>query len=384
MSEPMLKRTALYDSHIDAGARIVEFGGWEMPVQYSGIRPEHLEVRSGVGVFDISHMGQLMVSGPESAAFLNRALTNDIEKLSPGLGHYTLLCHDQNSGGTIDDLYVFCLNPSEYLLILNASRFDDDRKFLEGLLASYPGRAAVTLSNLSSSNSALALQGPGSPAIADALFGAVIDSGAPSGIPRNHIAALQAGGSVFGNGTILLSRTGYTGEDGFEIMAPHSVIQRIWSELTERHNVLPIGLGARDTLRLEAGYPLYGHELDEKTSPIEAGVKWAVALDKGDFSGRESIRACMDNPDRRMLIGLEMVDKAPPPRQGYALFSSADADEPSGVVTSGTLSPSLGKGIALGFVPKSDAAVGRNWWIEIRGKKFKAVQCRRSFLSKAG
>ena len=391
----MLKKTALYEKHVAAGARIVEFGGWEMPVQYSGIRPEHLNVRNAAGLFDISHMGQLLVHGPDAEAFLNRALTNNLTRLENHTGQYTILCHDANGGGTVDDLYAFRLSADSFLLILNASRFSEDLDFLSGLLtAGAEGQSLqVTMENLSEINSALALQGPRA---ADILT-AFLESFPPanptpaftsvSALQKNDLISLELSQFPIDGTEVRISRTGYTGEDGFEIMASHEAINEIWDRLLglpDDYGLIPVGLGARDTLRLEAGYPLYGHELDMQTLPVEAGLKWAIDLDKPSFSGRQSIVDRLADSSRKVLVGLEIVEKAPPPRQGYTVFESSDAPESCGIITSGTLSPSLQKGIALAYVPKSLAQSGRNWFVDIRGKKYKAVQVRKSFLPKAG
>lgn len=382
MVEEMLKRTALFDVHVQAGGRIVEFGGWEMPVQYAGIRPEHLAVRNSAGLFDISHMGQLLVSGPLAATFLNQALTNDISQLRDGLGQYSLLCHDSNGGGTIDDLYVFQLNPQKYLLILNASRYENDKSFLTQLMQSMGFSAGVQFSDLSLTQSALALQGPLAEHILREQFSSLQSSVAS--ITKNEIRTITP--NELPHSDLLISRTGYTGEDGFELMAEHSVIVQLWGALLQKflnHGLVPAGLGARDTLRLEAGYPLYGHELDEQTLPNEAGLNWAVARHKPQFSGKQSILLKSQDPEKRQLIGLQIAEKSPPPRMGYSLFAQPNDSLPCGHVTSGTLSPSLNAGIGLAYVPQVHSQLGRTWWIDIRGKKYPCQQTRRSFLVKA-
>lgn len=370
----MLKRTALYEKHTELGARLVEFGGWEMPVQYTGIQKEHLRVRSQAGLFDISHMGQVLCEGAQSESFLNYCFTNNVSKLQPGEGQYTLLCHSENSGGTVDDLYLFKLAPNSFLIIFNASRFDIDLEFIGKIRSSSSFNSKeVELTNLSLEQSALALQGPASPEIIKKVFGE-----GPSNLKKNQIS-----GYSFQEDQIQISRTGYTGEDGFEIMGPHQAILNIWDQLLlqgEEFGIGPAGLGARDSLRLEAGFPLYGHELNMELLPVDAGLMWAVDQEKSDFSGKSQILDKLEHGDPKKLIGLQMVEKAPPPRQGYPVWNSENDTASVGIVTSGGLSPSLQNGIALAYVPKEFSKKDRSWWIEIRGKKYLARQHKKSFL----
>jgi aminomethyltransferase len=282
----MLKRTPLYTSHQKLGARLVEFGGWEMPVQYSSIMDEHLAVRSAAGLFDISHMGEVRVVGEAARDFLNSVLTNDLRKLSAGQAQYTLMCNER--GGVVDDLYAYCLAAREFLLMINASRIDGDVAWLKQELERFPQRGGVQLENVSDFLSAVAVQGP---RVADFINevlpgkstgGTVVERA--TDLRKNQIAGFRWDGAL-----MWVARTGYTGEDGFEIIAPNSVIEAVWNKVLgagQPHGLKPAGLGARDTLRTEMCYPLYGHELDEQTTPIEAGLGFFVALDKGEFTGR--------------------------------------------------------------------------------------------------
>src|SRR5579859_598698 len=264
-----MKRTPLFAAHQKLGGKLIEFGGWEMPVQYTSITDEHLAVRNAAGLFDISHMGEFFVSGPGAAAFLNQSLTNDIHKLAVGQGQYTLMCNER--GGVVDDLYAYRLENERFLLIVNASRIDDDFNWLKGRLSSFKSGAATQLQNLSDSLSAVALQGPKVCEFIRQTF----PGGATAGISVADVTALQKnqiGRFDFRGEEVWVSRTGYTGEDGFEMVASAGLIESLWDRLLETgkpYGLKPAGLGARDTRRTEVCYPLYGHELDENTTPIE-------------------------------------------------------------------------------------------------------------------
>src|SRR5581483_5967356 len=268
----MLKRTALFSAHQKLGARLIDFGGWEMPVQYSGIVDEHLAVRNAAGIFDISHMGEVTVSGAAADEFLNRVLTNDIRKLTPGLGQYTLMCNDR--GGVIDDLYAYQLSTGVYLLVINASRIEADVAWLKAQHETFARRDDVRLTDASHNYSAVAVQGPRVKEFIDQCIG----GGSVSAMRVARVSDLkknEIGGFKFENGSVLVSRTGYTGEDGFEIVGEDKPIQAVWDKILRAgapFGIKPCGLGARDTLRTEVCYPLYGHELDEETTPIEAGL----------------------------------------------------------------------------------------------------------------
>lgn len=354
----MLKRTALYNAHQKAGGKLVEFGGWEMPVQYTSITDEHLAVRNGAGLFDISHMGEVFAGGPGAEAFLNATLTNDVCKLAPGTGQYTLMCNER--GGVVDDLYCYRLAPTEFLLIINASRIPDDVAWLEQQLALSPHRTGVTMKNASDAMGAVALQGPKARGLVDGCFG----GGKPSELKKNQIGPFQFQGTP-----VWIGCTGYTGEDGFEIIAPAAQIEGVWHALLAA-GAKPCGLGARDTLRTEVCYPLYGHELDEHTTPIEAGVGFFVALEKGEFIGRSVLAEQKANGVKKRCVAFKMTDKSAPPRPHYAIFSGG---QKVGDVVSGTQSPSLNIGIGLGYVPPGLAKAETPLQIEIRGKLFAAV-----------
>jgi aminomethyltransferase len=364
----MLKRTALYAAHQKLGAKLIDFGGWEMPVQYTSITDEHLAVRHAAGIFDISHMGEVTVSGAGAAEFLNSVLTNDIRKLAPGQGQYTLMCHP--GGVVIDDLYAYQLSEGVYFLIINASRIKPDVAWLQAQAAKFSGELKVT--DVSHQYSAIAVQGPRVKEFINAVIpGAAISAkrvAAVTDLKKNEI-----GGFNYEKGALLVARTGYTGEDGFEIVGSDEAIRHVWNkvlELGQPFGLKPAGLGARDTLRTEVGYPLYGHELDERTTPIEAGVGSFVAFDKGNFSGRSVLAQQKANGVNKKLAAFKMTDKSAPPRPHYPIWANGVA---VGEVVSGTQSPSLNVGIGMGYVPPALAKPDTKIEIEIRGKRFAAV-----------
>ncbi len=380
----MLKRTPLYAAHQRLGGKLIEFGGWEMPVQYSSIMDEHHAVRKHAGLFDISHMGEVRFSGPAAEAFLNYILTNDIRKLALGQGQYTQLCNER--GGTVDDLYAYRLRELEYLLIVNASRIEADGAWMEGCLAAFPQRGLVVLEDQSSQYGAIALQGPRAPEI----IGAVASGPASAGtrvaqaieLKKNEIAVFSCQGEE-----IYVARTGYTGEDGFEIVAPNHLLEGLWERLLATGHpccLQPAGLGARDTLRTEMGYPLYGHELDEETSPIEAGVGFFVALEKPEFVGRAPLVAQKQGGLTRKCVAFRMADKTPPPRPHYPIYGVGPDAVLIGQVSSGTQSPSLGCGIGLGYVPPAYAKPGTPIAIEIRGRRVPAVVVSKPLYRRSG
>jgi aminomethyltransferase len=369
----MLKRTPLFAVHQKLGGKLIEFGGWEMPVQYSSIVDEHLAVRRAGGLFDISHMGEVLVSGPQALAFLNHALTNDLRKLAAGQGQYTLLCNER--GGVVDDLYAYRVGEEEFLLIINASRIEADVPWLQSLHDAWPHRAQVQWRNASDTLAAVALQGPRVRSFIDVVLPGPFTGGTAvaraSDLKKNEIALT----SVLGQ-TVYLGCTGYTGEDGFEIIAPAPVIEPIWTQLLAAghpHCLQPAGLGARDTLRTEVCYPLYGHELDEQTTPMEAGLGFFVALDKGEFVGRSVLAEQKAKGPARRLVAFKMTAKSAPPRPHYAIWSPGPAGARVGEVVSGTQSPSLNLGIGLGYVPTDLAKPGTALEIEIRSNRAPAV-----------
>jgi aminomethyltransferase len=369
----MPKRTPLHAAHQKLGARLIDFGGWEMPVQYSSIVEEHLAVRQAAGMFDISHMGEVRVVGAAAREFLNGVLTNDLRKLSSGQGQYTLLCNER--GGVVDDLYAYCLAAREFLLVINASRIEADVAWLKQQQDRFPQRGGVELENASDFLSAVAVQGPRVAGFINecipgpATGGTVVEK--PTDLKKNQVAGFRWDGAL-----IWVARTGYTGEDGFEIIAPNSIIEAVWNRILsagQPHGLKPTGLGARDTLRTEMCYPLYGHELDEQTTPIEAGLGFFVALDKGEFIGRSVLAEQKAKGVSKKCVAFKMTDKSAPPRPHYPIWSPDIGAAKLGEVASGTQSPSLGIGMGLGYVPPEFAPAGTAIKIEVRGKRAPAV-----------
>ena len=366
----MLRRTPLFAAHQRLGARLIEFGGWEMPVQYTGIRAEHLAVRQAAGLFDISHMGKFRVRGPGAAAFLQHALTSDVRRLAVGQGQYAMLCNER--GGVVDDLYAYRVAEEEYVLIVNAARTAADWDWLQTQVDHAPTPDGFQLHDASAELAAVAVQGPRTAAFIEA----VIPGGSIGGALAARLTDLkknQVAGFVFRGESLLAARTGYTGEDGFELLVPAALAGALWEALLEagrRHGLQPAGLGARDTLRTEMGYPLYGHELNEDTTPLEAGITFCVAWDKGAFTGREGLLRQKAAGLTRRCVAFRMTGATPPPRPEYPLWSTGPEPRPVGRVTSGTLSPSLEVGIGMGFVPPELAAPGTTLAVEIRGRRY--------------
>lgn len=364
----MLKRTALFSAHQKLGAKLIDFGGWEMPVQYTSITDEHLAVRNAAGIFDISHMGEVTVSGAGAEKFLNFVLTNDIRKLAPGEGQYTLMCNER--GGVIDDLYAYKLSDGVFFLIINASRIEPDVAWLKAQATKFSGE--LNLTDASHQYAAIAVQGPRVKEFIDAC----VSGGSNCAMRAGRVTDLkknQIGGFRFEHGDVLVSRTGYTGEDGFEIVGNDEAIQHVWNKILEigkSFGIKPCGLGARDTLRTEVCYPLYGNELDENTTPIEAGLGFFVSLDKGEFNGRDILVEQKANNVKKKLVAFKMTDKSAPPRPHYPIWANGAS---VGIVTSGTQSPSLGIGIGMGYVPPEFAKPDAKIEIEIRGKCHAAV-----------
>lgn len=354
----MLKRTPLYDKHVAMGARMVEFGGWEMPVQYSGIIEEHNAVRNGAGLFDISHMGRFMVRGSQAEAFLQHVVTCDVSTIQLGQSNYGLLCRPD--GGIIDDVFIYHV-PDEYLVVVNASNREKDWAWLSQQAVGFD----VELEDRSDRWGMVALQGPA----AEALLSAAEDSSADDlrYLPFHGVALTR----LFGQNA-LIARTGYTGEDGFELFfdVEHSV--RFWESLLElggQGAVKPCGLGARDSLRFEPCLALYGHEISETINPYEARLGWVVKLDKGDFIGREALTAIKAAGPQRRLTGFEMVGKGIA-RGDYPVHSVEGA--PIGHVTTGMPSPTLGKPLGMALVPTALSKEGSEFDIIIRDRPVRA------------
>ena len=370
-----LKRAPLFAAHQKLGGKLIEFGGWEMPVQYTTIIDEHLAVRKAAGIFDISHMGELLVSGVAAEEFLNHVLTNDIRRLEVGQGQYTLMCNER--GGTIDDLYAyrFRRSPDVYLLIVNASRVSEDLAWLQKQRSDFSKRDFVAVEDRSDKAAAVAVQGPAVAGFINDCFQGASVEGTPvarvSELRKNQIARFD-----FPGRPVWVSRTGYTGEDGFEVVATAAQIEAVWNKVLEAGSpfgLKPCGLGARDTLRTEVCYPLYGHELDERTTPIEAGLGFFVALDKPDFIGRAVLADQKAGGTTRKCMAFKMTDKSAPPRPHYPIWMAGDNSGPIGEVASGTQSPSLGVGIGMGYVRSEFAKAQTAIEIEIRGKRCPAL-----------
>ncbi len=344
-----LKRTPLFSAHVKAGARMVPFGGWEMPVQYRGIVEEHRTVRAAVGCFDVSHMGEFEVEGPGALPALQRLTTNDVAALEVGQIQYSVLCHEH--GGIVDDLTVYRLAADRYMITVNAGNIDKDWTHV----TTHGGGARWR--NVSEATGLIAVQGPK----AEALVGRLAE------LDVTRIGYYRfAQGKVAGV-TTLVSRTGYTGEDGFELYAPAAEAERLWNALIEAgraDGVAPIGLGARDTLRLEMRYALYGNDIDDTTNPLEAGLGWVVKPAKGDFLGRAAIERVRAAGPARKLVGIEMTERAVA-RHGYPVVKDG---APTGVVTSGSYGPSVDRYIAMAYVGSAHAAVGTELGVEIRGQ----------------
>ncbi len=335
---------------------MVPFAGWNMPVQYAGITQEHLAVRSGCGIFDISHMGEFVVSDADAGAWLNRQLTNNTAKLSPGQGQYSLLLNE--TGGVIDDLIVYRLADDRWFLVVNASMIAEDCAWLASRLPE-----GVTLHDESAAFAGMAIQGPNAPAVFTAMTGAELP-------PRNGIRELSTP-----QGVLIVCRTGYTGEDGFELFC-QAADGVAWWDRALAAGAVPCGLGARDTLRLEMGYPLNGSDLSPSRTPLEAGLGFFVDMEKGDFTGRAVLAAQKAAGIPSKLAGLRMTGKTPPPRAHYPVFHDG---QQVAELASGGVSPSLGDGIGMAYLPASLAAPGTPLEIDIRGKRWPAEVVKKPF-----
>jgi len=362
MSE--LKKTPLHAEHLSLKARMVPFGGWDMPVQYAGVIPEHLCVRNEVGLFDVSHMGEFIISGEKALDFLQRVTTNDASVLTDGRCQYTLMCYE--NGTVVDDLIVSRLGENQYLAVVNASNIEKDFAWMNE-----NNKEGVTLENISNEKSLLAVQGPKSEALMNSLFEHDF-----SDLKYYHFTTLK-----WKNETLFISRTGYTGEDGFEIMVSNANAAELWRGILEtgqKHGVKPIGLGARDTLRLEASYSLYGHEISDEIDALSACLGWVVKLKKDDFIGKAALAKIKEEGAPKKIVGVELKDPGVA-REGYKLMS--DGQE-IGYITSGTHSPLLKKPIALALINKDCSEVGKEVEIDIRGKRKKAVIVNKPFYKK--
>lgn len=362
MSE--LKRTPLFEEHQKLGGKIVGFAGWELPVQYSGVIAEHNAVRSAAGLFDVSHMGEIFVSGPQAEAALNALTCNDVSKLVDGKAHYSAITNER--GGVVDDIIIYRYNPQFFLVCVNASNSDRDFEWL-----TKHNKFDAKIENKSAEFGQIALQGPKAEEILSKLE--------PKCRTLQYFHFLES--EVAGIPTII-ARTGYTGEDGFELFVPSAQTAAMWRKLLEvgaPNGLIPCGLGARDSLRLEACYPLHGHELSEDISAIESGIGWVVKLDKGDFTGREKLAAERANGAARALIGF-IVEDPGIVRENEKLFST-DGQE-IGYSTSGTKTPTIGKALGMALVKKSHSEIGSEFLAEVRGRKLRCRVVKKPFYTK--
>jgi aminomethyltransferase len=362
-AEAVLQRTPLDAAHRALGARMVPFAGWEMPVQYTSIIEEHRTVRSAVGLFDLSHMGEVAVRGSEAVAFLRYAVVSDPGALEPWQAQYSMLCRDD--GGIIDDLIVYRVDDG-FLIVCNAGNRTAVVDHLDALVKR--GDFDAEVEDRSDRTALIAPQGPRAAELLRTRTDVDLDALAYYHATRGTVAGVEC----------IVARTGYTGEDGFELLCDAKRADRLWRALLEAgaaFGMRPCGLGARDTLRLEAGMPLYGNELDLETNPYEANLGRVVKLEKGEFVGRAALHAVQQAGPQRKLIGLQMVDNAVP-RHGYAVLAEG---EPVGRVTSGTASPTLGTRIAMAYAPAGMAGVGNAFEVVVRDRPYRAEQVKLPF-----
>lgn len=349
-----MKRTPLYRAHRRAGAKMVEFAGWEMPVQYRGVIDEHVAVRTRAGLFDVSHMGEIEIRGPGALELCQKISANDVSRIKLQQAQYNLLMNEK--GGIVDDVIFYRIEPDYFLICVNASNSDKDFAWIHK-----QAEGNVELENASSRYAQLALQGPLAEKILQPLTSLRLSEVKPFFFAFGDVSSIRC----------LVARTGYTGEDGFEMYCGSAEAERLWNALLksgEPMELEPAGLGARDTLRLEKAYPLYGHELDDTTTPLEAGLDWVTKLAKGPFVGREVLLKQREEGIRRKLVGLELLEPGIA-RSEYALFKNGSS---IGRVTSGTKSPTLGKAIALAYVNIEEALLENTIDVEIRGRKARA------------
>ena len=356
-----MKQLVLSDIHENLGGKMVEFAGYNMPVQYNGVKAEHHTVRNEVGVFDVSHMGEVFVSGEKSLDFLQYITTNDVSKLNPGKIQYT--CFPNADGGIVDDFLLYMIADKNYLLVVNASNIEKDLAWINE-----HNTFGCKINNQSNNYSLLSIQGPKSIALLQELTDINL-----SDIKYYNFKI----GSVAGINEVILSRTGYTGEIGFELYVKNESVKKLWNAMFNTSIELkPIGLAARDTLRLEKGFCLYGNDINDTTSPIEAGLGWITKFTK-EFINHENLKAQKEGGATKKLVGLELIDKGIA-RNGYPIVNAEGAE--IGIVTSGTMSPTLNKAIAMAYVPKELSKVDSEILIQVRKKQIKAVVVSLPFL----
>ena len=360
-----MKRTAFFDIHNSNGAKIVEFAGFEMPIEYSGIKDEHMTVRNGVGVFDVSHMGEFWVTGPQALAFIQKVTSNDASKLLPGQAQYS--CFPNGKGGIVDDLLVYCFEPEKYMLVVNAANIEKDWNW-----AVRQNSFGAEMKNASDEISQLAIQGPKATGVLQKLTNVDL-----SAIKYYTFTV----GEFAGIPDVIISATGYTGAGGFELYFENKHAEAIWNAIFEAgkdDDIKPIGLGARDTLRLEMGFCLYGNDIDDTTSPIEAGLGWITKFtDEKDFIDKDVLVRQKEEGVTRRLRGFEMIDRGIP-RHGYEIVN--EAEEVIGEVTSGSMSPVRGIGIGMGYLKSDYTKLGTEIYIRVRNKKLKAKVVKFPFI----
>ena len=364
-----LQRTSLFDEHVAAGGRMVEFAGYELPVQYTGLSEEHEAVRTRAGLFDVSHMGEIAVRGRGAFDFVQLVSCNDHTKMVAGRAQYTGLMLPEAT--FVDDVLVHKMADDDYLLVVNAANRHKDFAYLRDLAQD---REGVEVTDLSDDYAQIALQGPLAQEVLQPLTPQDLGMIKYYRFAHEEVAGTPA----------LIARTGYTGEDGFEVYVAPAAAPAVWRAILAEgrpKGVLPAGLGARDTLRFEAGMCLYGHEIDDTTTPLEAGLGWIVKLDKSDFIGRDILQLQADEGVDRRLVGLEMVDRGIA-RHGYPVLENADAEAPVGVVTSGTQSPTLGKALAMAYLPSETADIGREVFVQVRHRAVRARVVELPFYSR--
>ena len=365
----MLKRTPFYDTHENLGAKLIDFGGWEMPVQYDGIKQEHNAVRESVGMFDVSHMGEFYISGPEALDLIQHVTINDASKLVDGQAQYSAMCYED--GGIVDDLLVYKLPEGGYILVVNASNIEKDLEWIES-----NNSFDAEVINQSDDTCLLAVQGPKSVETLQKL----------TEINLSEIKFYTYKmGSLAGMDHVVFSATGYTGEKGFELYFDRNQVdpEAVWNAIMEagqEFDIQPCGLGARDTLRLEMGFALYGNDITKDTNPLEGRLGWLTKLDKGDFIGRDAIAKAKEEGVDRKLVGFTIDDKRSIPRHDYDIVDESGSE--IGHVTSGTRSITLGKNVGMGYVKKEFAKEGTKIFIKIRNKQAEAVVTNPPFIKK--
>jgi aminomethyltransferase len=362
-----MKRTALYDIHAEAGAKIVPFAGYEMPIEYTGITAEHMQVRNSVGVFDVSHMGEFWVKGPQALSFVQKVTSNDASVLTPGKIQYS--CFPNGKGGIVDDLLVYCYEPEKYLLVVNASNIEKDWNWCNA-----QNSMGAVLENSSDQISQLAVQGPDAIKALQTLTEVKLETLEYYTFTVGKMADIE---------NVIISNTGYTGAGGFELYVENKDAVKLWKAVMkagESFGIMPIGLGARDTLRLEMGFCLYGNDIDDTTSPIEAGLGWITKfVDHKDFIDKQLLLNHKENGVTRRLRGFEMIDRGIP-RHGYEIVDAND--NVIGVVTSGSVSPVLNKGIGMGYISDANAKLNAEIYIRVRNKNLKAKVVKLPFIQK--